>query len=59
MTTDQGSQTGTLQILFDSLAAHGEATAVVAPRDGAVRRWSHAELNDTARRLAGGLAADR
>jgi long-chain acyl-CoA synthetase len=57
MTTDQGSQTGTLQILFDSLTAHGEATAVVALRDGAVRRWSHGDLNDTARRLAGGIAA--
>jgi long-chain acyl-CoA synthetase len=47
----------TLQTLFDSLAAHGQATAIVALHDGAVRRSSHGELGDTALRLAGGLAA--
>jgi long-chain acyl-CoA synthetase len=57
MTTDRVSQGRTLQMLFESLAAHGDATAVLALRDGAVRRWSHGELDDTARRLAGGLAA--
>jgi hypothetical protein len=47
MTTDRVSQGRTLQMLFESLAAHGDATAVLALRDGAVRRWSHGELDDT------------
>jgi hypothetical protein len=34
MTTDRVSQGRTLQMLFESLAAHGDATAVLALRDG-------------------------